>query len=131
MRDIAVLKQYLPTIAVIVASVLSVFVTAATDNVLTGTEVGNLFLATLGGVLIYLVPKLPGSVGYMLKTGVTVAIAIVQAVLSFSSNGISLSEYGQIGLTALAALGVVATTKFVPTTKAVKDNVIPGEVVSG
>ena len=131
MRDIAALKQYLPTIALIVASVLSVFVTASSDNILSGTEIGNLFLALLAAVMLYLVPKLPGAVGYLLKTGITAATAILQAALSFSSNGITMNEWAQVGLTALAALGVVASTKFVPTTKAVADNVVPGEVVQG
>jgi hypothetical protein len=130
MNDFAALKQYLPTIGLIIATVASVFVTSASDNVLTGTEIGNLFLALLGAVARYLVPRLPGKVGYALKPVITFATAALQAALSYTSNGISMSEWAMVALTALAALGVVATNKYVPTTKAVKDNVVPGEVVA-
>jgi hypothetical protein len=106
------IKEYLPSIAMAVAAVVGVFVTASTDGHLTADEVGNLFLATLGAVLTYIVPRFP-TVRW-LKPAIAVATGVAQYVLSVLNDGISMSEWGMIVLTALGALGVAATNRNVP-----------------
>ena len=111
-RIIEGLKPYLPSIAMAVAAVVGVFVTAATDNVLTVDEIGNLVLAALGAFLTYIVPRLRGVL--WLKTATAALIATLQFALSVMGDGISMAEWGMIVLTALGALGVAATNKHVP-----------------
>ena len=106
------IKEYLPSIGMVAAAVAAVFVTAATDGRLTADEIGNLVLATLGAVLTYIVPRFQ-SVGW-LKPLVAVLTAVAQYVLSVLNDGISMSEWGMIVLTALGALGVLATNRNVP-----------------
>ena len=118
----AVLKQYLPVIALVVASLLSALQAASSDNVITGTELVNLIVATLGAIVLYVVPRLPGRVGYVLKTIVVFLIAALQALVSVMSDGVTLNEWTMIGLTALAAIGVAASTKYVPETVPVQAN---------
>lgn len=126
---VSVLRQYFPIIGLVLASVVSVFVTAATDNVITSTELGNLVLALLGAVLLYVVPRLHGGLGFWLKTIITLLTAAMQAWLSFLSNGITMAEWGQILLTAFAAVGVAATTKFVPVTRPTQAPAVTGPIV--
>lgn len=125
----SVLRQYFPILGLVLASVISVFVTASTDNVITATELGNIVLALLGAVALYVVPRLPGSAGYYTKTAITVLTAVAQGVLSFMSDGITMNEWAQVALTVLAAVGVVATTKFVPEMEPVNKAQVGGPVV--
>ena len=125
----SVVRQYFPILGLVLASVISVFVTASTDNVITGTELGNLVLALLGAIGLYVVPRLAGSAGYYTKTAITVLTALAQGILSFMSNGISANEWAQIALTVFAAVGVVATTKFVPVMEPVAKAQVGGPVV--
>jgi hypothetical protein len=125
----SVLRQYFPILGLVLASVISVFVTASTDNIITATELGNIVLALLGAIALYVVPRLPGSAGYYTKTAITVLTAIAQGVLSFMSDGITMNEWAQVALTVFAAVGVVATTKFVPETEPVPAEQVRGPVV--
>lgn len=123
------LRQYFPILGLVLVQVISVFVTASTDNAISPTELGNLVLSLFGAILLYVVPRLPGNAGYALKTAIVVLTALVQGILSFMSDGITLNEWSQILLTLFAAVGVVASTKFVPETQPAKAAVIAGAVV--
>ena len=114
------IKEYLPSIGMAIAAVLSVFVASTSDNRLTSDEIGNLLLAALGAVLVYIVPRLPGA--KWLKPAVGATTAALQAALSMWVDGITANEWAQIILTALGFLGILATNKQVPlyTTRAAR-----------
>lgn len=114
-RIIEGLKPYLPSLGMALAAVVGVFVTAATDNVLTGDEIGNLLLAGLGAFLTYVVPRLRSA--RWLKPATAALIAGLQFAVSVWADGVSMSEWGMIVLTILGALGVAATNKYVPVTE--------------
>lgn len=109
------IKQYFPVLATVLAAVASVFVSAATDNVITQDEWGNIILALLGALTLYVVPVLTTLA--WLKPLVTGLTAAAQFAFSIWGDGISLNEWVQIGLTFLGGLGVLLTNKFVPVTQ--------------
>lgn len=106
------IKEYLPSLAMVVAAALSVFVSAAADNRLSADEVGNIALAILGAVVTYIVPRF--ATVLWLKPLVASVTAALQFALSVWGDGITMSEWAQIILTALGAAGVLLTNKNVP-----------------
>ena len=108
------ISEYAKAITYIALSAVTFLVTALTDNRLDLSEVLNLVVVLLGAIAVYLVPNLPKGVGSVLKGIVAFATAGVVALLSFLSNGVSLSEWMQVLIAALAAIGVI----IVPNVKA-------------
>jgi hypothetical protein len=108
-------KQYLPVLLTVLAAVGSLFATAAADNILTLDEQGNLLLALLGAIALYVVPRL--STLTWLKPLVAGLTAALQFAISVWGDGVSMTEWTQIALTFLGGLGVLLTNKFVPLTQ--------------
>lgn len=106
------IKEYLPSIGMALAAVLSVFVASTSDNRLTSDEIANIVLAALGAVVTYIIPRLQ-SVGW-LKPAVAAITAALQFAISIWADGITMNEWAQIILTGLGALGVIATNRQVP-----------------
>jgi hypothetical protein len=109
-------KQYLPILATVLAAVASVFVTAASDNHISQDELGNILIALLGAITLYVIPRL-AQVTWLkpLVTGITAAL---QFTFSVWGDGLTLSEWVQIALTFLGGVGVLLTNKYVPLTQA-------------
>jgi hypothetical protein len=98
--------HYAKSITYIVLAAVTFLVTALSDDAVTGEELVNLGVIVLGAIGVYLVPNFPEGVAKYWKTAITAATAALVAVLSFWSEGISTTEWLQIGIAALAAIGV-------------------------
>lgn len=107
-------RQYLPSIGMTVAAVLSYLAAALTDNVLTTAELGTACITALSALLVYIVPKVPGAL--WLKPAIGGALVVVNGIMAALTNGISGSEWVLIALQLLGALGVAATNQHVPVT---------------
>lgn len=110
------IKEYLPVLGMLLATVLQVLYVALQDNVVTGVEALNLFIALVGAVTLYVVPRFPGVL--WLKP---VVAAITAALMVFAdamlSVGISPQTWVMAGIQFLVGLGIVAATnKNVPLT---------------
>lgn len=100
------LKMYAKAILMIALTAVTFLVTAVADDVLVLEEVLNLVVMVLGAVLVYLVPNLPSGIGAYAKTGVAFLTAAVVALLSFLTDGVTLTEWLQVLLAAFAGVGV-------------------------
>ena len=100
------LKLYAKSIIYIALTAITFLVTAAADELLTLDEVLNLVVIVLGAVVVYLVPNLPAGVGAYAKTIAAFATAAVIALLSFLTDGVTLTEWLQVLLAAFAGVGV-------------------------
>lgn len=123
------LKQYLPFFGMVLVAVLQAAQIALEDNAVSTDEVFVLALAFLGAVTTYVVPRLPGRLQW-LKTAVAAVVAVVTALSTAYVGGISSQEIINIALAVAGVLGVAASTRFVPTTQPLRDNVVEGPVVS-
>lgn len=100
------LKLYAKSVIYIALTAVTFLVTAAADNLLTIDEVLNLTVVVLGAVVVYLVPNLPSGVGAYAKTVAAFATAALVALLSFLTDGVTLTEWLQVILAAFAGVGV-------------------------
>lgn len=110
-----VLKQYLPALGMVLATVLGSFYVALQDNTINASEWFMVGSSGLGAVTVYIVPRVHEFP--LLKTivaGLTLAFSAAGA--AFITDGISGQEWVLIVLQLLAGLGVVATGKQVPLT---------------
>lgn len=123
------LKQYLPFFGMVLVAVLQAAQIALEDNAVSADDVFVLALAFLGAVTTYVVPRLPGALQW-LKTAVAAVVAVVTALSTAYVGGVSMQELVNIALAVLGTAGVAASTRFVPTTAPVRDNVVEGPVVT-
>jgi len=98
--------HYAKSITYIALAAVTFLVTALTDNTLSSEELLNLGVVVVGAVAVYLVPNLPEKAARFGKTIATFVTAALVATLSFLTDGISTTEWLQIGIAALAAIGV-------------------------
>ncbi len=98
--------NYSKSILAIVAAGIAVVVAALSDGTVTPSEMVNVAIAMVTAVGVYLVPNLPSGPAKYFKTGVAILGAALAALVSFITDGVSLSEWLQIALAALAAIGV-------------------------
>lgn len=98
--------HYGKSITYVALAAVTFLVTALTDDTLSMEEFLNLGVVILGAVGVYVIPNSPEGVARFLKTGVTAATAALVAILSFLTDGISTTEWLQIGIATLAAVGV-------------------------
>lgn len=98
--------HYAKSITYIALAAVTFLVTALTDDKLSGEELLNLGVIVVGAVAVYLVPNLPEKAARYGKTIATFVTAALVAALSFWTDGISATEWLQIGIAALAAIGV-------------------------
>lgn len=99
-------SRYYKAIVAIAFAVMSVFVTASTDNDFSTEEIGQIITALLTAVLVYLVPNLPKGPGGYLKFVVAIIGAIVTAGIGLLDDGLSVNDYGIVFLAVLNAIGV-------------------------
>lgn len=102
------MNQYLKFIAQVVATVVAAIVAASVDNVVDNTEWINVVIVGLGAVAVLGAGNLPSGVWAYAKTIVAAASAGAVFLQSAISDGISSSEWLQLGLAVLGAVGVLA-----------------------
>jgi len=92
-------------IAAVVATVLAAILAAMTgDNTISSTEWVNVAILGVGAVGTYFGPNVPGAV--YTKSILAVLTAVLTVLVSAIVGGISTTEWLQIALAALGALGV-------------------------
>jgi hypothetical protein len=100
------MQKYAKLILAIVATVLTGIVAAYTDGHISNSEWINVAIAGVGAAGVFAAPNVPGSM--YTKSIIAVLTAVLTALASFISDGISQAELMQMAVIALAALGVYA-----------------------
>jgi hypothetical protein len=102
------LKQYMPVLGMVLATVLSALFTAMQDNILSASEGMFLMISLSGAVTTYVVPRF-SDVNWLkiLMSGVTAALATAVALVSDGLNG---QDWVMIAIQLLAGLGIVTMT---------------------
>jgi len=97
---------YTKSLLAIVAAALGILVTGLADDVLTAAELTNVAIAIVTALGVYLVPNLPSGPAAYLKFAVALLGAALVALSSFLDGGVSTSEWLQVALAGLTAIGV-------------------------
>lgn len=97
---------YAKSILYIALTAVMFLITALADDTLSVEELLNLAVAVVGAIVVYAVPNFPSTVGRYAKTIATAVTAGIILAISFLTDGITLVEWLQIGVAALAAIGV-------------------------
>jgi hypothetical protein len=100
------MSTYAKAILSIIAAGIGILVAAVSDEVVTTAELVNVGIAVVAAVGVYAVPNVPAGPARYLKTGVALLGAVLAAIASFLTDGITSSEWLQIALAGLAAVGV-------------------------
>jgi hypothetical protein len=119
-------NRYLKFIAEIVFAILAAIVAANTDNVVDGSEWINVVIVALGAVAVLGAGNLPAGVWAYTKTIVAAATAAAVFLQSAITDGVSTSEWLQLALAILGALGVAVVPG--PRVRAIRG---PGAQVDG
>ena len=100
------MNKYAKFAAQVVATVLAAVLAAFTgDNVINATEWVNIAIIGVGACAVFTGPNVPGA-SYT-KTVLAVLAAVLTVLASAIIGGIDVTEWIQIGMAALGALGVV------------------------
>lgn len=101
------MNKYAKFLAVVVATVLSGVLAALTgDSVISPTEWVNIAILGVGALGVFAAPNIPGAV--YTKSILAVLAAVLTVLASSIVGGISTTEWIQVGMAALGALGVYA-----------------------
>lgn len=100
------IKLYAKAILYIALAAVTFLVTALSDNRIDVSELINLGIILVGAVGVYLVPNMAGDWRNYLKAGAAFLGAGLVALLSFLTDGVTLAEWLQVGIAALAGIGV-------------------------
>ena len=93
--------------AAVVATILSAVVAALTgDNVIDAVEWINVAVAGVGALAIFASPNVPGAP--ITKAVLAVLSAVLVLAVNLIADGVTISEWMQLGVAALGALGVYA-----------------------
>ena len=98
------MRAYAKAIAMIVATILAALVSALNDGGITATEWINVAIAAVTAASVFAAPNVPGA--RYTKAILAVLGAVLAALVSAISDGISASEWLNLALIALGALGV-------------------------
>lgn len=98
--------NYAKAIAAVVATILSGLVAALMDGTIDPTEWINVAILGVGALAVFAAPNVPGA--RYTKSVLAVLAAVLTLLVSLIPGGISLSDWLQIGVAALGALGVWA-----------------------
>lgn len=94
---------------ILVATALSAILAALTgDQTIEPTEWVNVIIGAVGVLAVYVVPNVTGSAATYAKGIVAALTAVLVLAQSMISDGISGTEWIQLAMAALGALGVVA-----------------------
>jgi hypothetical protein len=111
--QLTAIKQYLPSLGLVLVTVLGAAYTAMQDNKIDASEFFMLATAFCTAVTTYIVPRATGA--KWLKPAVAfVGAALTTAGAAFITDGINAQEWVLIALQALGALGVAGTNGQVP-----------------
>ena len=101
------MSQYSKFFAAVVATVLSAVMAALFgDGVISNPEWVNIAIAGVGACAVFAAPNVPGAV--YTKSILAVLTAVLTVLSSTITGGISTTEWIQIALAGLGALGVYA-----------------------
>lgn len=111
------LKQYLPALGMVLATVLGVLYSAFADSQLTLGEILALAVSLCGAVSTYIIPRLHSML--WLKTAVSgLTAALVFMVSAVADGPMTAQSWVMVAIQLLAGLGIVAVTnKNVPITR--------------
>lgn len=98
--------KYLKLIASVAGAALAALVAAYTDDKITNVEKINIATAIVTAASVFAAPNVPGAM--YTKAVLAVLGAVLVFLTSAITDGISTSEWFQIGVVALTALGVYA-----------------------
>lgn len=98
--------KYAKFLLAVAATVLTGLVGAYTDGVITNAEWINVAIMGVAALGVFAAPNVPGSM--YTKAILAVLAAVLAALASFITDGISQSELMQLGVIALGALGIYA-----------------------
>lgn len=98
--------HYAKSLTYVALAAVTFLVTALADNDLDLNEKINLGIVVVTAIGVYWIPNFPENIAKYVKTGVSFVSAALISTLSFVSDGISTTEWLQIGIAALAAVGV-------------------------
>ncbi|MGB4951035.1 MAG: hypothetical protein WBO55_10425 [Rhizobiaceae bacterium] len=110
------LKQYFPVLGMVLATLLGSFYVALGDNIVDSSEMFIIAVSLCGAITVYVVPRFE-QYPWLKPAVAAVSAALVAAGAAFATDGISAQEWMFIATQVLAALGVVVTTKSVPSTE--------------
>jgi hypothetical protein len=111
------IKQYLPSLGLVLVTVLGAGYTALQDNRIDASEFFMILTSLCVGLTTYIVPRATSAP--WLKPAVATAGALISAAgAAFITSGISAQEWVLIVLAGLGALGVIGTNSQVPLTPA-------------
>jgi hypothetical protein len=103
------MKRYMKFAAQIAASVLAAVVAAlAGDNMVSNAEWINIAILALGAISVLGAGNLPSGVWKYTKLYVSAATAGLVVLASFLTDGVTTTEWLQVGIAVLGALGVIA-----------------------
>lgn len=113
------MKRYIPLFATLVAAGLGAAVAALSDGVFTDEEKIIVASSVVGAASVFTGPNIPGA------TYVKFALSMISPVLAFAvsaiTDGISVSEWLQIGVIALGPVVVLAAPNPVSQAMSAKD----------
>lgn len=93
--------------AAVVATILSAIIAALTgDAVISDIEWINIGIAGVGALAVFSAPNVPGAP--VVKTILAVLSAVLVLLVNLIADGVTISEWMQLGVAALGALGVYA-----------------------
>lgn len=108
------MSLYAKFFAAVVATVLSGVVAALYgDNTISPAEWVNIAIAAVGACAVFAAPNVPGA--RYTKSVLAVLAAVLTALASFIVGGVTTTEWIQIAIAALGALGVYAVPNTVDT----------------
>jgi hypothetical protein len=112
-------SPYLKFFSQLVATVLAALIPALTNDQTLGVdEIINVVIIGLGAIAVLGAGNLPSGVWALAKFWVSAATAVAVLLASVYTDGITMSEWIQLAMAALGALGVVAVPgpRVAPTT---------------
>lgn len=105
--------QYAKALAAVVATVLSGVIAALTgDQTISPGEWINVAIMAAGALAVFTAPNVPGAP--ITKAVLAVVTAVLTLAVNLIAGGIDMTEWLQLGMAALGALGIYAVPNSAP-----------------
>lgn len=99
--------NYAKAILAVVATILSALVAALSgDNSISDIELINVAIIAVGSLAVFAAPNVPGA--RYTKSVLAVLTAVLTLLVNLIVDGVTVSEWIQLGVAALGALGIYA-----------------------
>lgn len=98
--------MYAKLVAAVIAAGLSAAVAALTDGTIGQGEAINIAIVVVGACAVFAAPNVPGAP--VTKAVIAVLTAVLTLAASLITDGLNLSDWLQLAVAALGALGVYA-----------------------